>query len=91
VIKRKKDILEFLDEFENYANWDGVKYYLTLQTVIPNGTLTFIKYPNGEFTYHRKNDLYWDIKEIKTNCDMLTDIIWGFRKTVNECIKSKAS
>ncbi|MDQ1003939.1 hypothetical protein QFZ28_004339 [Neobacillus niacini] len=89
VIKRKKEAVTFLDNFTKYANFDGQKYYLTLETDNPNGTLTIMKYNNGEFTYHRKNELYWDIKEIKTDIDMLTDIIWGFRKAINECIKSK--
>jgi hypothetical protein len=48
-----------------------------------------MKYPNGEFTYHRKNENYWDIKEIKMENDILMEIIWVFRKTINNLIKIK--
>lgn len=89
LIRRKKDISEFLNNLETYANWDEAKYYLTLKTENPKGTLTIMKYQDGNFTYHRKNELYWDINEIKIETDILTDIIWGFRKAVNECIREK--
>ncbi|OLS40684.1 hypothetical protein [Bacillus sp. MRMR6] len=90
MIRRKIEVAEFLNEFENYANWDGMKYYLTLNTVKPKGNLTIMKYDNGTFTYHRKNELYWDIRENKIECEILTDILWSFRKTINEYIRSKA-
>ena len=80
------EIIGFLNDFERYASMDGVKYYLSLNTIRPNGTLTIMKYPDGSFTYHRKNDHYWDINEIKIDLDHLSDIIWGFRKTINEMI-----
>lgn len=87
MIRRKKEIPDFISNFETYADWDGTKYYLTLNTVNPMGTLTLIKYPDEVITFHRKNELYWDIKEIKADPDMLTDIIWGFRKAINQSIK----
>lgn len=89
MIRRKKEIPEFINGFETYANWDGKKYYLTLDTINPKGTLTLMKYPNGEFTYHRKNENYWDIKEIKMDNDILMEIIWVFRKSINNLIKIK--
>jgi hypothetical protein len=86
MLTRMSEITEFLNHFERYAHLDGPKYYLTLNTVSPNGTLTIMKYPDGKFTYHRKNEQYWDIKEIDIDIDMLSDIIWGFRKTINELL-----
>lgn len=86
MILRISEITEFLHDFERYAHQDGIKYFLTLNTVNPKGTLTIMKYPEGNFTYHRKNENYWDIKEVDIDLDMLSDIIWGFRKTINEMI-----
>ncbi|MCM2532738.1 hypothetical protein NDK43_10525 [Neobacillus pocheonensis] len=90
LIRRKKEISGFLTNFQSYADWDGGKYYLSLNTDNPKGTLTLIKYPDGKFTYHRKNESYWDIKEIRVDNDILMEIIWGFRKAINECIRKKA-
>jgi hypothetical protein len=90
LIRRKIEVAKFLNEFEHYANWDGVKYYLTLNTEKPKGNLTIMKYDNGDFTYHRKNALYWDIREIIIEREILTDILWSFRKTINEYIRRKA-
>jgi hypothetical protein len=86
MITRMSEIIGFLNHFERYAYLDGTKYYLTLNTISPNGTLTIMKYPNGNFTYHRKNEHYWDIREIDIELEMLSEIIWGFRKTINELI-----
>lgn len=86
MIMRISEISGFLNDFERYAFLDGAKHYITLNTVSPNGTLTIMKYPDGNFTYHRKNEQYWDIKEIAIEMDMLSDIIWGFRNTINEMI-----
>jgi hypothetical protein len=86
MIMRISEITGFLNHFERYANLDGTKYFLTLNTVSPNGTLTIMKYPDGKFTYHRKNEHYWDIREIDIEMEMLSDIIWGFRKSINELI-----
>ncbi|MEH7308932.1 hypothetical protein [Neobacillus drentensis] len=86
MILRINEISGFLHDFERYAQHDGTKYFLTLNTLRPNGTLTIMKYPSGKFTYHRKNENYWDIKEIDIELDMLSDIIWGFRNIINEMI-----
>jgi len=86
MILRMSEIAGFLHDFERYAHLDGTKYFLTLHTVRPNGTLTIMKYQDGNFTYHRKNENYWDIKEIDIEMDLLSEIIWGFRKAINETI-----
>ncbi len=80
------EVTGFINHFERYANLDGTKYFFTLNTVSPNGTLTIMKYPDGMFTYHRRNEQYWDIREMDMDEEMLSDIIWGFRKTINESI-----
>lgn len=86
MIMRMSEISGFLNHFERFANKDGVKCFLSLNTVSPKGILTIMKYPDGHFTYHRKNEHYWDIKEIEIEMDILSDIIWGFRKAINEII-----
>ena len=89
MIKRKKEISVFLTHFERVSEWDGEKYFLTLSTEKPKGTLTIMKYQDGNFTYHRKNELYWDINEVKIENHHLQDIIWGFRKAINKMIFEK--
>jgi hypothetical protein len=45
-----------------------------------------MKYQDGNFTYHRKNELYWDIGEFKFENDQLQEIVWGFWKVINKLI-----
>jgi hypothetical protein len=87
MLKSKGEIQVFLKIFEAFANWDGEKHFLTMETENPKGTLTIMKSREGAFYYHRKNELYWDIREIKVETDILTDIIWAFRKAINKSIK----
>lgn len=62
---KKEKISVFVTHFERVADWDGEKYFRTLNTKKPEGTLTIMKYQDVNFSTHRKNDLYWDIVEIK--------------------------
>lgn len=87
MIKDQREVSVFLKNFESVARWDGEKYYITLDTENPKGTLTIMKSTKGEFYYHRKNERYWDIKAIKIENDILLDIIWAFRKAINKSIK----
>lgn len=87
LIRSKWEIPAFLTTFETFARCDGEKYYLTLETIKPKGTLTIMKSKDGIFFYHRKNELYWDLKEIKVDSGILTDIIWEFRSAINKSIK----
>jgi hypothetical protein len=87
VLKSKREVQVFLKIFEAFANWDGEKHFLTMETENPKGILTIMKSSEGAFYYHRKNELYWDIKEIKVETGILTDIIWTFRQAVNKSIK----
>jgi hypothetical protein len=89
MISSKNEIKEFLTTFESYALCNGKRYYLLIETKKPKGTLTIIKSPDGSFYYHRKNELYWDLKETKVESGILTDIIWTFRKAINKSIKEK--
>ena len=86
MLKSKEEVHGFLKTFEVFANWNGEKHFLTMETECPTGVLTIMKSPEGEFYYHRKNEFYWDIKEIKVETDILTDIIWAFRQAINKSI-----
>jgi hypothetical protein len=86
MLKSKWEVRVFLKTFEVFANWDGEKHFLTMETENPNGILTIMKYPDGIFYYQRKNELYWDIREIIVETDILTDIIWAFRLAINKSI-----
>ena len=90
MIKKKADIMAFMNRFEEFSSRDGLKNFLTFNTKNPKGMLTIIKYPDGKFTYHRKNELYWDINEIQMSNEILPDIIWAFRKAINERLKEMA-
>jgi hypothetical protein len=87
MLKSKWEIHVFLKTFEAFANWDGEKHFLTMETENPKGILTIMKSREGDFYYHRKNELYWDIRENKVETDILTDIIWAFRQEINKSIK----
>ncbi|WP_342431706.1 hypothetical protein [Neobacillus sp. FSL H8-0543] len=87
MINSKDEVREFLKNFESFAQWNGEKYYLFIETNKPKGTLTIIKSQDGGFYYHRKNELYWDLKEIKVENGILTDIIWTFRNAINKSLE----
>ncbi|MEH7180299.1 hypothetical protein [Neobacillus vireti] len=90
MLKSREEVQVFLKTFEVFANWNGEKHFLTMDTENPKGILTIIKSSEGEFYFHRKNELYWDIKEIKVDTDILIDIIWAFRQAINKSIKEMA-
>ncbi|WP_045519640.1 hypothetical protein [Neobacillus niacini] len=87
MLKSKWEVHVFLITFEAFANWDGEKHFLTMETENPRGILTIMKSLDGAFYYHQKNELYWDLREIKVGKDILTDIIWTFRQAINKSIK----
>jgi hypothetical protein len=87
MIRRKSDVHLFIENFEEYSNKDGDKYYLTFNTENPIGTVTIMKYQDGTFTYHRKNEVFWDVREIGVEGQNLTKVIWDNRKFVNKCLK----
>lgn len=88
MIKKKIDISStFIPCFEQLAEWDGKKYYLLLEDTINEGSLTIMKYKDGNFTLHRKNNLFWDVEEQPLANDELIDIIWKNRKAVNRFLK----
>lgn len=87
MIKSRLEVSDFLTNFESFAYWNGEKFYLTLETENPKGTLTIMKSQNGNYFYHRKNELYWDLKEIMVDIDILSDIIWVFRTAIFKSIK----
>lgn len=87
IIKRKSDINNFLRGFGEYAEWDGKKYYFTINDPDTKGSITIMNYPNGEFTFHRKNELFWDINEHSAEVITLTDFLWKHRKDLNTSLK----
>lgn len=67
IIKNKADIETFKLTFILFSDWDGKKYYITVPDTKFDGTVTFIQYPNGDFTFYRKNTSYWYLKEHRLN------------------------
>jgi hypothetical protein len=87
MIKRKSDVINFIEKLEDLSNWDGNKYYFKFNTENPNGTITMMKYVDGKLTVHRKNELYWDIAEHEMNTNRLINLIWKNRKMINRVFK----
>jgi predicted SAM-dependent methyltransferase len=84
VIKKKADAEYFLNHFQSLSEWDGTKHYLTFEDTKNKGYLTVMNYPNEEFTFYRKNELFWDLEEHPLTSQSL---IWEHRKAINKVIK----
>ncbi|TCN25463.1 hypothetical protein [Mesobacillus foraminis] len=85
IVKTKYDIETFKLNYCLFAEWDGMKYYITVPDTKNDGTITFIQYESGEFNIYRKNTSYWYIREQPlSNLD-----IWHCRKVLNEYLKDK--
>ncbi|MCA1058137.1 hypothetical protein LCL96_04290 [Rossellomorea aquimaris] len=78
MIRKKIDAAHFLVYFADYAKWDGFKHYIQLDGI------TLMQYDDGSCTFHRKNDLFEDIRELEMN----SDFVWKNRKVINKHIKS---
>lgn len=83
IIKKKVDIKFFLVDFVDYAEWDGNKYFLTVN-ISDGGEITLMQYLNGETTYFSKNKYYWSARELPVN----EKVIWENRKFINRFIRS---
>jgi hypothetical protein len=84
MIRKKKDVFQFVERFASYSNWDGIKYYFVFQKY--KGTVTLMKYQDDTVTYHRMNELICDIKEI-----IIVDVyeyLWKNRKYINQQLKN---
>jgi hypothetical protein len=79
IIKRKTDVKMFLVYFCDYAEWDGTKYFIKLDGV------TLMQYTDGSCTYHRKTEMFEDIKET----EMSYEFVWKNRKLINSFLKSQ--
>ncbi len=86
IIKKKADVMHFLENFDYFTKTEGLKSYFAFDWY-HNGTITLIQYPNNSFSYHRKCDLFWDIKEISPELKELKKLVWENRKFVNKAIK----
>jgi hypothetical protein len=85
MIRKKQDAINFVNEFESFAEWDGRKYYFAFQK--DGGTVTLMKYEDETITYHRMTLSLCDIKEI-----ILVDVyeyLWVNRKLINKGLKTK--
>ena len=87
MIKRKSEVENIIEKLEDFAKWDGSKFYFTFNTENPKGTITIMKYEDGKITVHRKNELFWDIVEMEMNTTRLINLIWQSRKMKNRFIK----
>jgi hypothetical protein len=84
IIRSKADVEQFCEKFGDLANWDGSKYYIALQDEENSGTLTFMQYPDGKLTAHRKYQTFWDINELPVD----NKHIWRYRKVLNSYLKN---
>lgn len=87
IIKRRVDVENLIEKFEEFAEWDGTKSYLTINDTKQNGSITIMKYEEAQFTYYRKNDLFWYIREVEITTKELYKLIWNYRKSINEYFK----
>jgi hypothetical protein len=82
MIRKKKDVFEFVNLFETFSEWDGTKYFFTFKK--DEGTVTLMKYDDETITYHRMNESFCDIKEI-----IIVDVyeyLWKNRKYINKVL-----
>lgn len=86
VIKRKADIQAFLDAFPRLADWGGGKHYICLVDAETGGTITLMRSSDGVYTFHRKNDRFWDVRELP----LTDDVIWKNRKVINRLLRERA-
>jgi hypothetical protein len=84
IIRSKADVEQFCERFGDLASWDGSKHYIAVQDEDNSGTLTFMQYPDGTLTAHRKYETYWDINEHLVN----SKDIWKYRKILNSYLKN---
>jgi hypothetical protein len=83
MIKRKVDVEHFLFSFCLHAEWDGVKFFLTIPDEKNSGAVTIMQYPDGRFTIHRKNERFCDRRELAVGGGELARFIWQHRKYIN--------
>jgi hypothetical protein len=83
-IKIKADIEEFLFQFCLFSEWDGTKFFITITDEQTKGFVTLMQYPDEQFTFHRKNDHYWDLFETPLNREQVMRFIWKHRKALNK-------
>ena len=84
IIRSKANVEQFCERFGDLGSWDGSKHYIAIEDEENNGVLTFMQYPDGSLTAHRKYQTYWDIKEFPVD----TKDIWRYRKVLNNYLKN---
>ncbi|MBT2733681.1 hypothetical protein [Bacillus sp. ISL-7] len=88
VIKKKSDVEDFLSHFQAFSEWDGTKHYLTFEDTKNKGYLTLMSYPNEGFTFYRKNNSFWDMKEHPIHENEIIGFLWKHRKALNSYLKA---
>ncbi|PLS04008.1 hypothetical protein [Neobacillus cucumis] len=89
MIKRKADVKEFIYGFCLHAKWDGKKFYFVIN--LPEVTITLMQYTEGYFTIHRISELLCDIYEIPISEGEITNLIWKYRKYINQSTRVTVS
>lgn len=85
-IKKKADCLYFLTYFSYIAKADLDKLYFTFDWE-HNGTITIMKYLDGTYSVHRKNDLMWDLHEGIMSEKEIESFIWTNRRWINPILR----
>jgi hypothetical protein len=85
-IKKKADVPYFLTYFSYFAESEVDKLYFTFPWE-HNGTITIMKYLDGTYSIHRKNDLMWDLHEVIFTEKEIENVIWAKRRFINPVIK----
>lgn len=85
MIKRRRDVPRFIKSFTSIAEYDGAKYFMVL------GDTTLMRYDDGSYTYHRKNEMYWDWCEHPVQPEELLEFVWSYRKEINKIEQIKTA
>lgn len=89
MIKRKIDVLQLLEEFQAFANLDGVnqKLYFVFEDKERGGQYTLMK-KDDQWSIHGKGEDYCEIGEtMMTDIDELVDFLWKHRAKLNQSLK----
>jgi hypothetical protein len=85
-IKKKADVQYFLTYFSYLAKADLDKLYFTFDWE-HNGSITIMKYLDGTYSVHRKNDDMWDLWESTYTESQIESFIWAHRRFINPVLK----
>lgn len=93
MIKKKIDIPALLDNFSQFADYDGAKFYFVFRDKDnrqSNGIITLMRYSDDSWTYHGRGDTYCDNGETSVSDDELIAFVWYHRAEINRILKKAA-